>query len=337
MKEDLTGRGLLPQLHRGGTLPHYESYYLRAHNPLAHEALWIRYTVLRRLNGQTTASTWLTYWNAEAGPPRAFKETYAQAELALEEEGRILAIEESYLEPGRAIGTTNFEDGSASWDLSFTDGEPAFFHLPKEAMYRAKLPRTKLLSPHPHSLFNGSLEVDDERITVADWPGMVGHNWGAEHSERWIWLNCNEFTGEGADTYFDIAAGRIRLGSIVMPWLPVGMACIRGERYLFNGVVGGLRSKVRDHYTSCELELRGRSGTLSILVQAPAEQFIGLIYQDPNGKPHNTLNCSIADAELHFKPRGGKAIELRSAGGASYEIGVLEHTHPVQMAIFGDY
>lgn len=334
---DLDTRGLAPRLYRSRAVPHYESFYLRAHNPAAREAFWVKYTLLRRLDGQTTASTWLTYWNAEAGPPQAFKETRTQAELTLEADDRILTVENSMLAPGQASGSAAYDGGSASWDLGFSEGEPAFFHLPKEKMYTAKLPRTKLLSPYPQSLFNGSLNVDGQRVEVEDWPGMVGHNWGTEHSERWIWMNCNEFEGEGADTYFDAAAGRVRIGSLVLPWLPVGMICIRGERHLFNGVVGGLRSKVHDEYTLCEMKLRSRSGELMIRVEAPEEQFIGFIYQDPDGRPHNTLNCSIADAEVLFKPRGGQPIELRSTGGASYEIGILEHTHPVQMAPFGDY
>lgn len=333
----IAARGNLPQLTRSPAVPHYESFYLRAHRPGGYEAFWIKYTLLRRLDGRTSVSTWLTYWNADEGRPRAFKETRSQAELKLEDGGHILGVGDSYIAPGRAEGSASYEGGSAGWDLSFTEGEPPFFHLPKERMYRAKLPRTKLLSPYPQSVFHGMLDVGGKAVSVDNWPGMMGHNWGTQHSERWVWLNCNEFEGQGADTYFDGAAGRVRLGPIVTPWLPVAMAVVGGRRYMFNTIAHGLRGKVRDDHTSCELVLKGRGAEARFRVSAPAEQFIGLVYQDPDGKVHNTLNCSIADAELELRPKHGAAISLRSRGGASYEIGVLERDHPVQMAPFGDY
>ena len=37
------------------------------------------------------------------------------------------------------------------------------------------------------------MTVDGREIEVDRWPGMVGHNWGAEHAERWTWIQANEF------------------------------------------------------------------------------------------------------------------------------------------------
>ena len=72
-------------------------------------------------------------------------------------------------------------------------------------MYRARLPRTKLLSPAPAARFSGSLTVDGRSIDVDGWRGMAGHNWGAQHAERWIWLHGLTEDGDWLD-----AANRAR-------------------------------------------------------------------------------------------------------------------------------
>ena len=58
-------------------------------------------------------------------------------------------------------------------------------------MYRAPLPRTKLLSPLPGGRASAAADASDgrtiERRRLAR--RWSGHNWGAEHAERWIWLH----------------------------------------------------------------------------------------------------------------------------------------------------
>ena len=75
----------------------------------------------------------------------------------------------------------------------------------RDWMYRAPLPKTKLLSPCPARRFGGRLGVGERQISLDGWHGMVGHNWGAEHAERWIWLH-------GADRGRRVARRRDRQG-----------------------------------------------------------------------------------------------------------------------------
>ena len=101
---------------------------------------------------------------------------------------------------------------AASWDLSFSDEHEPFHHLPRDFLYNARLPKTKFLSPYPNAVYNGKLEVGGETIEVEDWRGMVGHNWGAEHAERWVWVQGAAFEGRSPEDYFDMAVGRIKVG-----------------------------------------------------------------------------------------------------------------------------
>ena len=50
---------------------------------------------------------------------------------------------------------------------------------------------------------------------------MIGHNWGSEHAERWVWLEGTGFEGSPG-TYFDAGAARVKLGSRASPWIPRG-------------------------------------------------------------------------------------------------------------------
>ena len=102
------------------------------------------------------------------------------------------------------------------------------------------MPRTKFVAPYPNARFDGRLEVDGETIDLAGWPGMIGHNWGTEHAERWVWLEGTGFA-DAPDTYFDAGAARIKLGPWTTPWIPSGMLMLDGEAHRLGGF-GKIRS-----------------------------------------------------------------------------------------------
>ena len=82
---------------------------------------------------------------------------------------------------------------------------------------------------------------------------MVGHNWGAQHAERWIWLHGTGFD-EREDAWLDVAIGRIKLGRVTTPWIANGALCLEGERH----VIGGRRgSDIREAPGACEFHISG--------------------------------------------------------------------------------
>jgi hypothetical protein len=60
-----------------------------------------------------------------------------------------------------------------------------------------------------------------------------------------------------------------------------------------------------------------------------------LVYADPAGGSHDTLNCSIATMELTVR-RGGRARTLHCTGGAAYELGTRDRDHGVALQPFAD-
>ncbi len=92
------------------------------------------------------------------------------------------------------------------------------------------------------------MTVGGDRIEVGGWPGMIGHNWGAEHAERWVWIEGSDLDGEPG-SYFDLAAGRIKIGPLTTPWVANGMLRLDGVEHRLGGFDRILSTKVDDEPT----------------------------------------------------------------------------------------
>jgi hypothetical protein len=238
------------------------------------------------------------------------------------------------LEPGRARGEISVEATSVGWDLTFPEGAETLFHLPYQFLYRARLPRTKFLSPYPDTSFTGVVTIDGEAIAIDNWPGMIGHNWGAEHAERWTWIQANEFReGEG---FFDAALGRIKVGPLTTPWVGNAMLSLGGVEHRLGGFDHLRSTEVDDEPTECVFELAGKGVKVRGRVASEPHNFVAWVYADPVGPEHNTLNCSISDLELIVERKGSEPLRLESVGAAAYEIGMRETDHGIPVQPYSD-
>ena len=300
---------------------HYESFYLRAVDPAAPRAAWIRYTTHQRPGEPPTGSLWCTYSDARAGTPYAVKQTLPAPAV---EPGGWIRIGESTFGPGAARGRAEGRGRSAAWTLDLRGDAAPLRHLPRAWMYRAPVPRTKLESPLPGATFDGTLELGGRGpVTVAGWRGMAGHNWGAEHAATWIWLHGVAFEGEPG-AWLDLSVGRVRLGPVLTPWIANGAVHVRGERTR----LGGTRpARVTATPEGCRIEVAGAF----IEARSPAGQTVAWPYADPGGGEHHSLNCSIAEVSVRIAGR-----ELRSAHGGVYELGVPPGAHGVELQPFPD-
>jgi hypothetical protein len=323
----------------------YESFYLRAVSPQEPVGVWIRYTVHKPPGAPARGSLWCTVFDARLGRP--FQHKLTSEELGVPAGGWI-SIGGAQMTPDGAEGTC----GGASWALRWASSEPELRHLPSACMYRAPLPRTKLTSPAPAARFNGTIEIPSHpspsasasasaspptprTIELRDWHGMVGHNWGAEHAERWIWLHGIDFE-EDPEAWLDVAIGRIRLGRWTTPWVANGALSLEGRRL----TLGGLGAKgllVAETPQRCRLMLPGEDGlTIDAHIDTPANSHAGWSYADPDGAKHDVSNCSIASLAMTVRQPGAPARTLHTAHGAAYELGMREHDHGVPLASFPD-
>jgi len=284
---------------------HYESYYLRAADPAGGRSAWIRHTVFKRPGGPPTGALWCTRF--EAGKePRAVKQS-----LPDPRPGGWLTIGASRFGPAGASGRAEALGHSASWDLTFGPSSAPLRHLPAR-LYDAPLPRTKLESPLPDTTISG--RVEDWELD--GWPGMVGHNWGAEHAERWIWLHG--VFEEGA--WLDVALGRVKVGPALTPWIANGALGLDGERRRVRGL-----ARVEESAQGGTV----KAGGLRIEVAAP--QVVSWIYADPSGGEHRSTNCSIARVELSVDGR-----TLRTEHGGAWELGTREAPPGVEVQPYTD-
>jgi hypothetical protein len=305
----------------------YESFYLRAVSPREPLGVWLRHTVHKRPGRPPTGSVWCTVFDSGASAPFMYKTTFE--ELRVPAGGWIEIGGRTAMGPDGAEG----ECGPARWSVRYAALAPELRHLRPGLLYRAPLPRTKLTSPAPLASFDGVLELPGRPpIELSGWHGMVGHNWGAEHAARWIWLHGCDFEGT-EDAWLDVAIGRVRVGSRLTPWIANGALALDGSVRRLAG-----RAAVHEDPGSAELELHG-SGGLAVAagVRVPPGSSAGWRYGDPGGAEHDVANCSIAALEVAVSRRGeGGRRVLRSAHGAAYELGMQEHDHGVPLAPFAD-
>jgi hypothetical protein len=315
---------------------HYESFYVKACAPDGGRGIWIRHTVHKRPGAEPTASIWFTLFDREAPAPRAAKVTVAASGLSAPSGGWI-RVGEAEIGPGRAEGSFEIEGLAASWSLRFAGEDQPARYLPADWLYAAPLPRTKFVAPFPDAVFDGTLEVDGESIEIAGWPGMIGHNWGTEHAERWIWLEATGFA-DAPGTWFDAGAARVKLGSRISPWVPSGFISLDGVRHRLGGLGQVRASRIEETPTGCTFLLPGKDIVVHGRVEAPREAFVGWIYADPNpkGGEHHTVNCSVADMELTVEQPGCPARKLTLPAGAAYELGMRETTHGLPIQPFSD-
>ena len=312
---------------------HYESFYLKASHPSQPLAIWVRYTVHKKPDGEATGSLWFTLFDSRDNGPRAVK-TSIPAPVA--PPGSYLQIGDALIEPGRACGSATGHGRLAAWELEFESSAAPLHHLPRPWMYRSPLPRTKLLTPHPDARFRGSVEVDGRVVALDGWCGMVGHNWGAEHAERWIWLHGGDFTGGDGEAWLDVALGRIRVGPITTPWVANGVLSLDGRRHRVGGPQRVSTTEVREAPDRCEFCLTGQHLTVQGVVGAERRHFAGWIYADPDGSQHHAVNCSVADMTIALSTPGHPPRTLEAVGSAVYELGMRETDHGIAMQPFPD-
>ncbi len=327
---------------------HYESFYLKACRPGGGQGVWIRHTVHKRPGAEPTASIWFVLFDRDADGPRATKVTVPAAGLSVPA-GSWIKVGDAEIGPGQARcavplpqmtgqwsgGSEEADALTASWELEFSGDAAPCKYLPADWLYEARLPRTKFVAPFPNARFRGRLVVDGEEIDLADWPGMIGHNWGSEHAERWVWLEGTGFA-DSPETYFDVGAARVKIGSWTTPWLPSGTLMLDGEAYRLGGLGQIRAASIEESPTACEFTLPGRDIVVRGRISAPQRDFVGWVYADPEGPVHNTLNCSVSDLELTVERPGLSPRRLDLPAGGAYELGMRETDHGVPIQPYPD-
>src|SRR4051794_39238832 len=163
--------------HNGEVPGRYESWFLSARDAepgRPPRALWIRHTRHRAADAtEGSAALWCTLFDHVG--PQAVKQSLPEFPA------RAAAGPDGFHGEARARGRM------AAWELTLSGNEPPLRHLRPAALYRLPLPRTKLEAPLPDGIASGRVVLDGRVQEVVGWRATAGHNWGAEHADRWVW------------------------------------------------------------------------------------------------------------------------------------------------------
>jgi hypothetical protein len=298
---------------------HYESWFVKGNHPSEPRAFWLRHTVHQRPGDAQTASLWLTLFDGDE--VRAGKATVAGPSVP---PGGHIAIAGAVLEPGRGRGTLSSPTLDAEWDLTFAGDDGEQRHLPAGWMYDAALPRTKSGTPYPGVTFGGRVGPFD----VGGWRGVVSHNWGSQHAERWIWSHAML----GERDWLELVIGRIRLGSWTTPWIANGALQLDGVRHRLGGIDRVRSTRIDERPTGMRFVTAGDGVRVEGVVEAPPRRFVLGRYADPEGPEHHSAHSSVADLRVEVRRNGSAPVVLEAPMRASYELGMTEADHglPVQ-------
>jgi hypothetical protein len=317
---------------RPGT-DHVESWFLRANDPVAPRAVWVKATVLTRADGSAIAEAWCSLFDGDR--TAAFRRRVPLADASFGPgTARVASLSLDLTEDGgKSRGELVGSSGRVGWDLALIRlpgplGRPMSL-FPSARLVDAPFPKTKLLTPFPAAAFSGSLtwdqeSWDQETWDLRGWVGMQGHNWGPAHSPEYAWGQC-VFPDE--DAVVEGASGRIALGRLTSPLFSMLVVRRGGEEYRFDRILDVWRQHPRLDFPRWTLAMRGRRGRARLEMVGSPTAMVCLGYDNPSGARSYCLNSKTARVRLEVEPEEGAPFTLASGHG-----GALEFLRPDQVA-----
>lgn len=322
---------------RDGRRGHLESWFAKGNDAASGRAWWLKYTlwVPHDPAAQALCETWAVVFDPRTGRIFAGKEEQPIGAARLESTPRI-DFGNGSLSDGHLRGDiADDAGGRLRWDVRWAAPSTPLVPFAWDWMYRAGIPRSKTVSPHPDVRAAGWVEFGGERWTFEGLPAMQGHNWGTEHAPRYAWGHCNLFAGADR-AWFEGFSAQIRLAGRLTP--PISAAFLQlpdGRRFVFNGPRALLRGRAEISDLRWTFALGRRDGwRLEGTAEAKAEAMAGLTYRNPDGRVLCCLNSKVADLSVQLvDPDGRVEAELRSDAAAALETVTPAHDHPVRMRV----
>lgn len=306
---------------------HVESYFLRANHPTRPLALWLKATILAPLDALAVAEAWFVFFDGERGTTFAHRRTepYSSASFAgagdLGLDVRAAGLTLSLGAQGTAKGDFNAPHGTASIDVAWREGASPIARplsiYPWRLLRSGPFPKSKLLTPCPSLRFSGRVLLPDGEVTLTDWAGMQGHNWGREHAFEYAWGQCL-FPED--DVMVEGFSGRVRVAGRTTPRMSA-LVVRRGARtWAFDAIFDVWRQQAEVTLDRWVLRLRGRDGEARLEMDAAGRPMVCLGYGNPDGETSYCFNTKLAKARLEVRPADGAAFVCESRHGAALEL-----------------
>ena len=190
-------------------------------------------------------------------------------------------------------------------------------HLRPAALYRLPFPKTKLEAPVPDGIARGQVVLDGALVDVVGWRATVGHNWGREHAERWVWLHAAGFEDE-PDAWLELALARVRIGGALSPWIANGAVFVGGQRLPPRrprprpGRARGRRRPAASRRSSRASASRSASPSTPTSTRPPASATPASAPTRSRGE-REVLHAGLAGVRLGIRRPGRPSAELATA------------------------
>jgi hypothetical protein len=304
----------------GGAQGHYESWFQRANHRERPLAFWIRYTIFapRGRPDAAIGELWAVFFDGERRRVVAVKEEHPIAACRFSSSLLEVTIAGAHLDHARLEGSASRGGHTIRWSLAYDSPEPPLFLLPLR-LYDAPFPKAKALVGSPFARFEGSLEVDGERVPIESWIGSQNHNWGSRHTDRYAWGQVAGFD-DAPDAFLELSSARVRLGPVMTPQMTPIVLRVGGREHRLHGVTRALRARARYEPFHWSFESADDEVRIAGTIAAPAWSFVALPYRNPPGGIKTCLNSKIARCDLTVERRGEATRTMSTAWRAAFEI-----------------
>jgi hypothetical protein len=312
---------------------HYESFFLRANHPTRPLAFWIRYTLFSPKNvpEKTIGELWATFFNGETNQHVVVKQEFPLTDCLFDTSGFNVQIGTAKLSSHFFQGAIENKRNAFAWEMTFDSDASPLLLLPLN-LYQGKFPAAKSLVSLPMAHFSGSLSINGETISIADWIGSQNHNWGIRHTDLYAWGQVAGFDSH-PESFLEVATARLRLGPLWTP--PITLLVLRHQQkeYALTKLTQGIRAQGKFKYFSWEFKSKNNDVEIEGQISAPSQAFIGLNYYNPSGENKHCLNSKIAACNLYFKDKvTGKSEILETKYRAAFEILTNDPNHGITIA-----
>jgi len=298
----------------------YESYFVRANHPTRPLAFWIRYTIFRPrgISSATEGQLWAIYFDGEASSVIAVKQCLPLSECSFSDRNLEVRVGTAALDESALRGSARGGTHRLSWDLKYQGDPSPSFLLPLK-YYPRGFPKAKVLTGIPFADFQGTLSVDDQNIDVTDWRGSQNHNWGEKHTDSYAWGQVAGFDTDPT-AFLECSTARLKVGPFWTPWFTNVVLRLHDREFRLNSLFQSMRNRGRYGYFQWTIECRQGPVHLAISIDAPANRFAGLAYDDPPGGQKQCLNTKLASCTTRLTVDGQLPLTLHTESRAAFEI-----------------
>lgn len=305
--------------------PGVESWFWRANDATLGVAWWWKATVLRPTRGAPVAQAWAVCFGPHGVVAGRLTVPLVEARFAHQDGQLSVRIGPCAFvgdaRGGRLSGHLAAADGTPlAWDVRYASSpgfDQPFTPLPSGWMLRRGFPRAKLVTGTPVAAFEGRASAPGSAPIAG--LGMVGHNWGAEHTWRYAWGQCPFVEGSAPVGWMEAFTAQIAAGPLRSPPLSSLVVAHQDRMYRFDQVLRPWRQRAQASPRAWSLDVRGPEGRASVRFTARAAEQVVLPYENPDGTVAWCTNSKRADVAVDVHPTIDPPFSLRAQGAAAFE------------------